>query len=680
MTCETCNGKGFIEVDKLCEVCSGTGKSKSFDVKVTEELSKEQIEMFLKGICGICKGKGKITKIEVCKICNGTGKVKKCKICGSKVFGDYELCQVCRKKPHVFKLRNACGLEDIRLNRVYVGTVSAVTDIGTFVQLNKRLRGLMKKSNFKEGDTVLVKVVGISPSGEIDLQHVEMENYELVEVSKEVESVSFEDLERKVGKIVEIKGLVTRIKQTAGPVILTLLDGRKTLNVSSFELQDLALGDVVSLIGIVKKKDKIEALEINRIYGEEAYEIRKKVREEVEKVSKPEFKGFLIKSEVLERMKEDMILVAKELKKAIYESRPIIIRHHWDSDGTCGGVALEKALMDLVEKVHGDNEEKYYLVKRRVSRAPFYELEDVLRDLDESLEDVEKFGDKIPVVVLVDNGSGREDIPAIRQFLTFGADVVVIDHHYPDSEVDKYLLYHINPYKVGGDSNYTAGVMCVEIARMVSDLDLKHLAAVSVVGDRASGEVEKYVEISGLSREELQDIVLAVEFESFHLRFRSASTIIHELLGFGKKDRQKKLIEILSSCAKQAIEEQVSIVVESLKVQVLPNGVTLAVIDVENYAKKFTFPPPGKLTGEVHDRLKKRYQKIVTIGYGPDFAIIRSDGVEINVPKLVYELKNEVIAGVDGGGHLNVGSIKFVQAKRKDVLAKLAAKIGGLKT
>lgn len=115
-----------------------------------------------------------------------------------------------------------------------------------------------------------------------------------------------------------------------------------------------------------------------------------------------------------------------------------------------------------------------------------------------------------------------------------------------------------------------------------------------------------------------------------------------------------------------------------MKVQILPNGIALAALDVENYAKKFTFPPPGKLTGEVHDRLKQKYEKIVTIGYGPDFAVIRSEGVELDIPKLVEELKQEVVAGVDGGGHLVVGSIKFIQAKRKEVLAKLASKIGSM--
>ena len=107
-----------------------------------------------------------------------------------------------------------------------------------------------------------------------------------------------------------------------------------------------------------------------------------------------------------------MMRVAKELKKAVYESRPIIIRHHWDADGVCGGVALEKALIDLIERVHADSEAKYYLVRRKVSRAPFYELEDLVRDLDESLEDMENLPE--PEILATEIAENLES--ALEQF------------------------------------------------------------------------------------------------------------------------------------------------------------------------------------------------------------------------------------------------------------------------
>ncbi|VVB97532.1 Uncharacterised protein [uncultured archaeon] len=53
----------------------------------------------------------------------------------------------------------------------------------------------------------------------------------------------------------------------------------------------------------------------------------------------------------------------------------------------------------------------------------------------------------------------------------------------------------------------------------------------------------------------------------------------------------------------------------------------------------------------------------------------------MNIPKIVKELRSEIKgAGVSGGGHLVVGSIKFVEGMRKEVLAKLAEKIGAAGT
>ncbi|MEM4540311.1 MAG: DHH family phosphoesterase [Archaeoglobaceae archaeon] len=675
MNCQKCGGKGFNEIEKICETCSGTGKAKSFDLK-TVNVSEDQLKLFRKGICGVCGGSGKRRIVEVCKNCNGTGKVKRCQICGRET--DQELCFECRKKPHAFKIGNSCGIEDLRIGKFYVGSISSITDIGAFVNLNRRLRGLIPKKlvqNLREGDEVIVKITNITVSGEIDLAPVELQNYTVVEVSKDLEVIPISSASKFLGRMVKVRGIVTHTKETAIAKVFTILDGTGSVNCTVFDDFDAEVDEAIEVIGTVRRNG-IDALEVEKILGEDAYEIRKRIEAEIERACEPDFKGFLIKSEVLEKLKDEMIAVARELKKAVYKSRPIIIRHHWDADGTCGGVALEIALQELVEKIYRDKETKYYLVKRRVSRAPFYELEDLVRDLDESLEDAERYGDRIPLVVLVDNGSGHEDLPAIQQFILFGADVITIDHHFPDEGVDKYLLYHINPYKVGGDSNITSGVLCVEIARMISDLDLTHLAAISVVGDRAEGNVEEYIRLSNLSKEELKDLALAVEFEGFYLRFKSASTIVHEILGFGRKDRQKRLVYVLSNYAKSAIEEQLKTALENVKVQILPNGVALAAFDVENYSKKFTFPPPGKLTGEIHDRLKVKYKRIVTIGYGPDFAIIRSEGVNLDIPRLVEELKREINACIDGGGHLVVGSIKFVEGKRKEVLAKLASKIG----
>jgi len=55
---------------------------------------------------------------------------------------------------------------------------------------------------------------------------------------------------------------------------------------------------------------------------------------------------------------------------------------------------------------------------------------------------------------------------------------------------------------------------------------------------------------------------------------------------------------------------------------------------------------------------------------------MRSRGVFKNIPKMVRELRNEIpVGGISGGGHLVVGSIKFVEGMRDVVLEALISKI-----
>ena len=130
--------------------------------------------------------------------------------------------------------------------------------------------------------------------------------------------------------------------------------------------------------------------------------------------------------------------------------------------------------------------------------------------------------------------------------------------------------------------------------------------------------------------------------------------------------------------ANAAIAEQLDAGLPHVVSRVLPNGARLFLLDVELHAHKFTFPPPGKTSGEVHDRLVKKYvgEPVVTIGFGPDFAVLRSRGVLMNIPRMVRDLHTEITGGgISGGGHLVVGSIKFVEGMREEVLEGLIAKI-----
>jgi RecJ-like exonuclease len=393
---------------------------------------------------------------------------------------------------------------------------------------------------------------------------------------------------------------------------------------------------------------------------------------------------FLVKSEAMEKLRPQMEKVAGRIRRAILKSRPIIVRHHADADGICAGVAIERACLPLI-RAQGDSDAEYHFFSRSPSKAPFYELEDINKDLAMALEDHARFGQAMPLILLMDNGSTEEDLDAYKYARVYGIELLVVDHHHPDDIVDQYVEAHVNPYHVGADFGITAGMLGTELARMIDPTvedTIKHLAAVAAVGDRSEApERAQYLALvkDKYSEEELKKIALALDYEQFWLRYNDGKGIVDDILNFGSEARHRALVDLLSGQAAKMIDDQLEASMPHVKTVSLPSGAMMHVIDVENYAHKFTFPAPGKTTGEIHDLLCKKYEgkPIVTLGFGPDFAILRSKGVQMNIPRMVRELREEVKGGgVNGGGHLVVGSIKFVEGMRKEVLEKLTQKIG----
>lgn len=698
--CKDCKGIGYFVIgENECKDCKGTGKTKSVSLN---QLSEKDLSKFMKNgaKCSTCNGTGKIPLTKPCKTCNGIGRIYNCIVCGKKTeVNKNDLCDTCAKKTLVYSLGVACNLGDVEIGKTYIGVVDDIANFGAFINLNDRVRGLARTNTFisgkppEIGEKILVKVNNIQANGNIELIPQKVKDYVVVEVEKELPRRKISELQNFVGKLVQITGEVIQIKQTAGPTIFTISDETGILHCAGFETAgeraypEIQQDMLIKILGEVETRNnqvQIEISSMKQLWGGEATIVKERIEKAIDKRAEPALTNFLIESEILEQLKPKMRNCAQFIKKAVYKSRPIILRYHADADGITSAIAIERAILPLIREV-GGAEAEYYYYRRSPSKAPFYELEDITKDLIYALEDQERFGQKIPLIVLMDNGSTEEDLPAIKKALVYGMDIIVVDHHHPDDIIDQYLIEHVNPAHAGGDYGITTGMLGVEIARMINPNiteEIKHLPAISAVGDRSEAEEgEKYIELvkDKYSVEDLKKIALALDYEAYWLRFNDGKGLINDILNFGRLDRHRKLVNLLSEQAQIAIEEQMKVCLNHVKTQKLKNGAFLNVLDVENYAHKFTFPPPGKTTGEIHDRMCHKYPKdpVVTIGYGPDFAVLRSKGVKMNIPQIVRELREEIKgAGVNGGGHLVVGSIKFVEGMRKEVLARLAEKIG----
>jgi len=601
----------------------------------------------------------------------------------------------------VYDLDPQCTLEDVEEASRYLATVNGIVEYGVFVDLSEHVSGLVHESNLQGdpavGDDLVVTLVEIRENGDIGFEEVDVDPtaVDTVEVvhGDEVGVGEFTD---RLGDVVHLEGDVVQIKQTAGPTVFSIRDGSGVVPCAAFEAAgvrahpDVELDDVVRATGTVETREDAVQLEVDKLVslrGEAAAEVRARIDDAVAERAAPADVEPLIEWSALEPLRADLADVARRIRESVLEARPIRLRHHADGDGMCASVPVQLAVERFIAEVHEDPDAARHLLKRLPSKAPFYEMEDLTRDLNFALEDRKRHGQRLPLLFMVDNGSTAEDVPAYRAVDQYDIPILVVDHHHPDPEaVEPFVEAHVNPYLHGEDYRITTGMLCVELARMIDPSlteELAHVPAVAGLSDRSQADaMTEYLAMAddaGYDEADLRDIGEALDYAAHWLRYDSGDSLIEDVLNVDCDDaeRHRELVEFLATRARRDVDEQLDDAVPHVDHERLDNGAHLYRLDVENHARRFTYPAPGKTTGELHDRkVKQTGDPVITIGYGPDFAVLRSDGVRLDIPNMVTELSEEFEgAGVSGGGHLVVGSIKFVPGMREPVVDALVEKM-----
>jgi RecJ-like exonuclease len=602
-------------------------------------------------------------------------------------------------EPIVYELAAGCTMDDVVEGNRYLATVNGVVPYGIFVDLSDSVSGLVHESNLVDdldvGDELVVELGEVRDDGDVSFEQVGLSEYDLDRVDPGTD-VAVTDLEDAVGDAVSLTGVVVQIKQTGGPTIFHVRGESGVVPCAAFEeagvraYPDVEMDDVVRLSGHVEMREEAVQVEVDGIETlpeGEAEPVREGLDAALEEQAEPNSVDPLVEWEAFEKLRPDLERVARTLRKAALDGRPIRMRHHADGDGLCASVPLQLALERFLAEHYHDPDAPRHLLKRLPSKAPFYEMEDVTRDLNFALENRDRHGQKLPMLVMLDNGSTEEDTPAYRNLAHYDVPIVVVDHHHPDPDaVGPLVDEHVNPYLHDEDYRITTGMLCVELARMIDPSltdELTHVPAVAGLSDRSQAEVmDEYIalaEAEGYDETDLRDIGEALDYATHWLKYNDGRELIDDALNVNCDDRQRheELVDFLASRAERDVETQLDAAMAHVEHEQLDNDAHLYRIDVENYAHRFTYPAPGKTTGEIHDRkVEETGDPVITIGYGPDFAVLRSDGVRLDIPRMVEELTEEVDGGgVSGGGHLVVGSIKFVRGMREAVLDALVEKM-----
>lgn len=485
---------------------------------------------------------------------------------------------------------------------------------------------------------------------------------------------------RKMASIIDLKGgdyfsgtVKIMRKAVPGPVVFVVSDGYGSIEAvtkdSSFEADD-----VVQLEGEVSERaDKLQ-IEIDRMIKTDD----SKFKSVIDENSKPIPREFSIKSERYAKLKPYFYKVAQRLRKAVLENQSILIRHHADADGIIAGICIEQSCRQFMEKI-GVNPE--YNLYRSPSRAPFYEISDVFRDVVLTKRIIESHGQKKPLIIVLDNGSTPEDVLGISTMNSLGFEVMVIDHHNPvqienkKTAVDDYVSVHLNPYIEGLDSSTCAAMLAYEVARLVfEEYDNPVLPAVAGITDHCLiQETEDYIKNSRVSRPQLEKIGMTIDFIAYNLKFDAGKGLYEQALV------NDNFVSIISAEVKKGFETQLQSTMPYLRTQDI-GGVIFSSIDLEKYTLRFKYPAPGKVLSAIHDTVAvEKEAPYITLGCLADMIILRATKPVLPIAKIIKKLKKDIPnANVDGGGHECAGAIKFVSAHLTDVLENIKQQVKDL--
>lgn len=461
------------------------------------------------------------------------------------------------------------------------------------------------------------------------------------------------------------EGTVKIFRRTQpGPVIFVVGDGGGSIDAVTKE-SPFAVDDVVDIKGVVTERAGKLQLEIRDMQASNL-----DFDTLLDKKSIPVRTTCSISLDRYDALLDRFIALATRIRKAILSNQPIMIRHHADADGIISGLAIEQACQGLMEHVGVKPE---YNLFRSPSRAPYYAIGDVLRDIVLTQRLLVGKGQKKPLILVLDNGSTPEDAFGIQSLALLDYEIAVIDHHNPVTITDgksivcRYLSHHVNPYLVGYDGQVCAGMLCYEVARMIwEEFDEPRYPAVAGISDRSATDItQQYVDCCpNVARGALEAMGTAIDFLAYHLKHDAGKGVYEEI--FHKPD----FVTLVNEQIREGIETQLQSTLPYLRTQEL-NGIVLSHIDLEKYTLRFTYPTPGKVIGMVHDivTVSHEHQPVLSLGLLSDMIIIRANQPVLPVQEIIDSLqKNFPAANVDGGGHECAGTIKFVPAHADAVL------------
>ncbi|MEM0086996.1 MAG: hypothetical protein QW549_00760 [Candidatus Micrarchaeaceae archaeon] len=359
------------------------------------------------------------------------------------------------------------------------------------------------------------------------------------------------------------------------------------------------------------------------------------------------------------KMQGSIMQAAALMLTKIFLATPAIVRFHNDSDGSSGAYGIYLALKELQKNSRfGDALQVSWRMHRGVSYSRSDALEDIM--IMNSYKTLVK-----PLLLLIDFGTTVESNEGIELAGKY-FDIIWLDHH-PIVKGFARVERYINPWLVGGDSNYTAGFLACEFAKSFSKVDMRCIERASLYGDYSSFYRK---EECGSKLSEVLDMItsdkrLATSSGGTNLTPAEIDNIVTNRVKF----------EELLNFAKNKMAELLDFSLERVK-KYNARDADIYVLDFEKVRGEDSsrYPLPGRFASKLLAKIKELNDKpcILVLHFGQYISLRSSpDAKNIDFLNLIDEIKKNSSSVDSAGGHRGAVSIKIKDAAEKSSVIKL---------
>jgi len=489
---------------------------------------------------------------------------------------------------------------------------------------------------------------------------------------------NIESLAEQVDEQVRLEGEVVSIRQTGGPTVFELRDETGVVDCAAFveagvrAYPEIELGDFVRLDGEVERRRgelQVETDELVALEGDEREAVKGRLADALSDRARPDSLEPIGDHEAVAALEEPLLDVAEAIRRAVLESRPVVIRHPATADGYVAGAAIERAVLPLVREEHARSDAEYHYIVRRPLENAVYGMDAATKDATRMLQDRDRHDEKLPLFCFVGAASTADSADGLGLLGVYGAERIVLDSIAADTDVDDVAEQVVTAQKnatdlsVGALTATLAAALNPEVAE-----DMQHLPAVSYWEDTPEAYTTAAT-AAGYDAEQITNIREAVALEAYYQSYQDKRELITDLLFDDAGDLAAHIAEQF----REKLDTELSTAQANLETDER-DGVSMAVLDTDQFSHRFDFPSTELLLDALH-RAERAGEQFVTAGVGMDELYLRTtEPVDIRaVAEQAAEAAPEAAITARG---VREGRIEFLAGKReaaKDAVLNAAA-------